>query len=294
MPQVGGFGDDGWAQGTERILHGLSAIDLGIVLGQFQLVGFDRLLLGLPPGNQALGSFVELFLERHGPGIGTLDFPRHPSFNRRTREGSLNDAHGDFQFLMELLSKIVGDCGSLGGGLRITGFPTGQAVPVFLERFMPMLASRTVNPKTGKIDLGLPLGLKGVAHRPTHIGLPRAKPDFTNRDVSQNDAVASPDGQSVVQTGGGGVDHRHPFAVFPGGQGVFLSPACGDGHLLSGLGPPPDWVAVVLLKHEMVGKDCGQADLGGRNQGQNEEKQDCETLHGSELRIFSMHASAKR
>ena len=87
-----------------------------------------------------------------------------------------------------------------------------------------MLASRAENPKMRKIDLGLFLRLEGITRRPTHVGLPGAKPNFPNGHVFENDLVTRLDRDLVTGSCLGGVDCHHPPAVFPGGFGVGLAP----------------------------------------------------------------------
>ena len=112
-----------------------------------------------------------------------LDVPRHPAFNWRAGVGPLDDTYRYLEFFMQFLSKIIGNCRSLGSGLSITSFPATQTIAVFRQWLVPMFTSRFKNAQMWQIDLTLFLRLEGISHRPPHIRLPHTQPDLPNSDI---------------------------------------------------------------------------------------------------------------
>ena len=122
-----------------------------------------------------------------------------------------------------------------------------------------------------KIDLGLFLRLEGITRRPTHVGLPGAKPNFPNGHVFENDLVTRLDRDLVTGSCLGGVDCHHPPAVFPGGFGVGLAPACLDRDFFLRLGPTPYRVSCHLLEDHVIGKRAGKRALDEHSKGRKRE-----------------------
>ena len=152
IPEVCWPGNEGRWHGPVAILDVFACVDLGVIRGEFlamvfQGLGFrDVLLAGFPTGG--LGILLPQF---QGARVVLLNLPRHPTLDRGSGIGLLNNPHRNAEFELERLAKIVGNGRGFGGGFRVARFPLGEPVAGFFQGFMPVLPLRFEDAIVGQV-----------------------------------------------------------------------------------------------------------------------------------------------
>ena len=109
MPKVGGLGNNRGRKGTKGIFHGFSLVDLIIIFCQFLLKSIQCLLPGFSSRHHSIGRIIQSLFVCLGSRVIPLDVPWHPALNGSPGVRSLNNAHGNAQFLLKRLPKIIGN-----------------------------------------------------------------------------------------------------------------------------------------------------------------------------------------
>lgn len=120
----------------------------------------------------------------------------------------------------------------------------------------------------GGIDLGF--GIVGGRHRPLHVGLSRADPDFADEDIVDDDGFTIPFDDELMRSTGG--QRRQPQTPGAVSADVGLSRHASQRHCdrLLWRRPTPDHDRLRTLYHHVVGEQCRQAKVGVRRQGREE------------------------
>ena len=246
-------------RGYEGGAVGLGFGDGGFPGSHLLLEEFGRLLF--IEGEVVLHLSVEVGFRLR---IGGLRLGGDPGFDGRAADGSVDQADGDADFLMDLATKEIEDGGE---ATDVVGRASAPCTFAFGGRgggvgrgFLVMTDQRVV--RSGLLGVEVIRGLDG--HR--HVRLARAEPDFAHEYVFYFELMSFLAGHDECPRFGGGlegIELEHPLAVGIRGGGLGLASE-GDGHGLARIGPTPDGHGLLALENHVVGDRRGQAEAGGK------------------------------
>ena len=197
-------------------------------------------------------------------GYGLEAFRRSPRLDACAAPVGTDQPDGHFDFLMEVASKEITDCGEVRHGGGAADLPSA-GLNVVLRRKAQFVRHLDV-PDERMLGVGdFLLGIGGSRNGPFHVRLSRAKPDLTDEYIAQRDFVGTLDhevGSFCIGFGCGELDL--PFAILAGFGGN-LGIVEGDGDFLTGIGPTPDGEGFALLEHHVAAENGGQLDRGRGN-----------------------------
>ena len=185
--------------------------------------------------------------------------------------GGIEQPHRHIEFPQQLKGEKVARRRESSDGFRRASNPSRVEL-VDRERAVEARNPQLADERLGGI-------LRGAAeaadrrHRPLHVRLAGAEPDFTDHDIGQSDglAVAAPQRQrAALAVGGERIQDGTPRAGLVGHGGFFLSGKF-DRDPLTGRGLSPDGHRLVTLEHHIVGEDRRRLHRSGT--GGNRQKQ---------------------
>jgi len=163
----------------------------------------------------------------------------------------MDHANGISRGFMDVAAKEIAHCGKAIDGCGTTFNPGAEG---FRERFDGRLVRDGEHPELRVIGGGRLFGRRrGTLEAESHVGLSRADPDFTHKDIVDRYRVFALDRQGKRAACFVRLEMHHPLAVFGCGTCVFAVEP--DRDFLALFGCSPDRHFNALLQHRTIGKE---------------------------------------